>query len=239
MIDDQLQNLVDNYQPNLLVLQAISQVRLLATVGPSGTGKTVIAQALNRSESEIRLVVGETTRRPRYGERPDIDYLFRAEDEILSDLKSGELVDVIIGPNGDLYATRLSSFPPSGISVMALVPAGVRKFRKLPLKFFKAAFIVPDSFEHWQEWLKKQSEASQWTAEQIQGRLEEAKVSHEFALSDSEIAFVLNDTIDKAAKRLLQVAKGSQPDDQALARQTAEDNYQQLLKLLDKKPETE
>ncbi len=232
MTDDQLQNLVDNYQPSLLVLQAISQIRLLATVGPSGSGKTVIAQALNRSESEIRLVVGETTRQPRYGERPDIDYVFRSKDEILSDLKNGELVDVIIGPNGDLYATRISSFPPSDTSVMALVPAGVRKFRKLPLKFFKAAFIVPDSFEHWQDWLKKQSEVSQWTAEQMKGRLEEAKISHEFALSDPEVVFVLNDTIDMAAHRLLQVAKDQNPDDQDLARKTAEDNYHKLLEHL-------
>lgn len=232
MTDEQLQNLVDNYQPSVLVLQAISQIRLLATVGPSGSGKTVVAQALNRANSEMRLVVGETTRKPRYGERPDIDYVFRSEDEILDDLKNGELVDVIIGPNGDLYATRISSFPPSDTSVMALVPSGIRKFRKLPLKFFKAAFMVPDSFEHWQEWLKKQSEASQWTIEQTQGRLEEAKVSHEFALYDPEIVFVLNDTIDSAANRLLQVAKGQAPDDQDLARKTAKDNYRKLIKQL-------
>ncbi|MEX2033525.1 MAG: hypothetical protein WD889_03170, partial [Candidatus Colwellbacteria bacterium] len=156
-----------------------------------------------------------------------IDFLFRSQEEILKDLKDGELVQVALGPNGQLYSTRVSSYP-AGIGLIALVPAAVLEFRKLPVLSFKEAFIVPESYEKWRVWLSEQAQKSGWDEKKSRERLEEARGSYEFALSDNAIRFVLNDDPQKAAGRLRQVSEGKAPNDEAEARQIAARNLEAL-----------
>ncbi len=237
--DDELRKLVADYKPNSQVLQALAKIRVLGTVGPSASGKTTIMKALVESLSQVKFILDETSRASRPGEIDGVDFLFRTKQEILADLKNGKLVQVAIGPNGDLYSTRLGSYPMDAIGVIALVPPAVREFRQLPIKSFAAAFIVPKSFDIWQDWLAKQAQAASWSEEKLQSRLAEAKQSYEFALNDKIIRFVLNDEIDRSTRRLQQVLGGQLPADEELARATAEQNYQQLLRLLSRKAEAE
>jgi len=232
MTDKQLKKLVGNYQPNQKVLAGMANIQILGTVGPSASGKTTLMKALVKALPKFKFILDETSRAPRPGEINGQDFLFRTKEEILADLKKGELVQIAIGPNGDLYSTRLSSYPPGGFGVIALVPSAVKEFRRLPIKSFVAAFIVPYKFAVWQGWLAKQAKAGGWTEKKLQSRLAEAKKSHEFALADKNIIFVLNDDIDKAAARLLQIADGQPPNDEIQARTIAEENYAKLLKLL-------
>lgn len=235
MTDYELKELVDHYRPNQEVLAGMATTRVLGTVGPSASGKTTIMKTLVETSAKVELILDETSRTPRLEEVNGLDFLFRAKEEILQDLKNGKLVQVAIGPNGDLYSTRLSSYPNNATGVMALVPSAVREFRQLPIKSFQAAFIVPKDFEAWQQRLDRQAKAGSWSQEKLQGRLAEAQQSYEFALSDKDIHFVLNDEIGRAVSRLLQIIDSRLPSDEELARLTAEQNYQQLLKLLDQK----
>lgn len=230
---DDLNKLVADYHPNPEVLKGISQTKLVATVAPTASGKTTIMRAAAKISPDIHLILGETTRKPRSTETPEVDYLFRNRSEVIAELEHGELVDVIIGPNSDLYCTRLQQYKIGAVNVMALVASTLNTFRSLNFAYFRAVFIVPETFERWQEWLGKHAEVSGWTDEQITGRLAEARQSYEIALADSEIAFVLNDEIDKSAKRFLQVANGQKPDDEEQAKKTAQENYQRLLQLTD------
>lgn len=234
MTSDELKRLVNNYQPSQKVLAGMGNIRVLGTVGPSASGKTTLMKALVEATPRVKFVLDETSRPPRPSEVNGIDFLFRTKEEILADLKKGGLVQIAIGPNGDLYSTRLSSYPPGGIGVIALVPPAVKEFRRLPIKSFIVAFIVPYKFAVWQGWLAKQAKAGGWTEEKLQSRLAEAKQSYEFALADRDIIFILNDDIDKAADRLLQIANSQPPDDEKQARTIAEENYAKLLKLLNK-----
>lgn len=231
MTDEELRGLVTNYKPSKETLATMHQISLVATVGPSATGKTTIMKALVAMDSNFHFVVGETSRRPRPSEQDGVDLFFRDRDEILADLKAGRLTQVVIGPNGDLYCTRVNNFSTSLINLFPLIPLGVKQFRALPLKIFATAFIVPDSFEHWQQWLKKQAVEGRWNEEKLRQRLIEAKSSFEFALKDNDIRFVLNDKPKKAAVLLRQVARGQRPDGEDRARHIAEDNYAKLLKL--------
>lgn len=234
MTNDELKKLVNNYQPNKKTLEAINQVSLLATVGPSATGKTTIMKALAAMDSNFHFVVGETSRQPRPSERGGVDLFFRKRGDILDDLKAGRLTQVVIGPNGDLYCTRVDNFSSSKINLFPLIPLGVKQFQALPLKFFATAFIVPDSFEHWQQWLKKQTLEGQWNEEKLRQRLIEAKTSFEFALHDPQMNFILNDQPQKAARLLQQVAHGQKPAGEEQAREVAQQNYAKLLKLLNR-----
>ena len=234
MADDELKRLVDNYRPNQKVLAGLTDIRVLGTVGPSASGKTTLMKALVKISPKFKFILDETSRAPRPGEINGQDFLFRTKEEILADLEKEELVQIAIGPNGDLYCTRLSSYSNWATGVIALVPAAFREFRKLPIKFFRAAFIVPKTFEIWQKWLAKQAKAGDWTEEKLHSRLAEAKTSYKFALADKDIYFVLNDDIDKAVNRLLQIAVSQAPADESRAKAVAKENYAKLLELLNK-----
>lgn len=226
---DELKKLVDSYRPSPQTLEAMAEVRLLATVGPSASGKTTIMKALAAADPQFKLVVGETTRPLRRGEKEGEDFITRSQNEVIDDLKAGLLTQVVIGPSGDyLHCTHVSNFPTDGIGLFPLIPQGVRQFRALGLKSFAAAFIVPADFRAWRSRLDRQAEISGWSTEQFAGRLAEAKKSYEFALNDKEMSFILNDDIEKAAGRLRQVGHGQEPDDEAKARQICEDNYHKL-----------
>lgn len=232
MTDDELRKLVADYKPSPKVLQAMADIRVLGTVGPSASGKTTIMKALIKASSRVKFILDETSRAPRPNEVNNVDFLFRTKEEILEDLKNGELVQVALGPNGDLYCTRLSSYPTGAVGIIALIPPAVREFRKLPIKSFQATFIVPKNFELWQQWLARQAKAGNWSEEKLRDRLAEAKRSYEFALEDKNIFFVLNDDVDMAVQRLEQVVAGQPPADGTKARATTQENYQKLLKLL-------
>lgn len=226
---DELKKQIANYKPKQEVLEAMRHLSLAATVGPSATGKTVIMTEALKLSPDVKKVLDETSRLPRPDEKNGEDYLFRSREDMLEDLKQGNLVQMAIGPNGQLYATRVGSFPKDRIGIMALIPTGVRQFRQLGLGLFNAGFVVPVSYEQWQRWFEAQADLSGWSEELKNGRLKEAQASYEFALSDEKMHFILNDTAEKAAQRFLQVARGETPNDEQQALNIAELNYKKLM----------
>lgn len=228
-MDVDIKTLVASYQPSSETLRAMHKVSLLATVGPSASGKTTIMKALAEEDARFKLVVGETSRPLRPGEKEGVDFYTHTVQEIINELKAGRLTQVVVGPSGDyLHCTHVNNFPTEEIGLFPLIPQGVRQFRSLNLKMFTAAFIVPVDFEKWTSWLGNHAKTSNWTYQQYKGRLSEAKTSYEFALNDKEIHFVLNDDIDKAAERLKQVGFGKEPDDEETARKIAQKNFAKL-----------
>lgn len=67
--------------------------RIWVLVGPSGTGKTTIAQELVAKVSDLRKAVTCTTRAPRDGERDGVDYFFVSEEQFDFLLASGKLIE--------------------------------------------------------------------------------------------------------------------------------------------------
>ena len=126
MTDDELKTLVASYKPNPKVLQDMANIQVLGVVGPSASGKTTIMKALIKASPRVEFILDETSRLPRLNEINGVDFLFRTKEEILQDVKAGELVQVAIGPNDDLYCTRLSSYPTGTVGIIALVPPAVK-----------------------------------------------------------------------------------------------------------------
>src|SRR5476649_995472 len=103
-----INDLIDSvkaYQPSPQTVEAMNQISLVATIGPSASGKSTIMQALANSDPEFHVVVGHTSRSPRVGETHGVDLSFRNHAEIVEDLKAGNLNQVVVGPSGDLYWT--------------------------------------------------------------------------------------------------------------------------------------
>ena len=66
---------------------------LLLIAGPTGTGKTTLCQRLVATHPEVERVITCTTRAPREGEKPGVDYYFLSEAEFDDALAGDELLE--------------------------------------------------------------------------------------------------------------------------------------------------
>jgi guanylate kinase len=195
-----LPELVYGYQPAPAVIEHIGRVTLLMLVGPSGVGKSTLIK-----HSGLHFVPSDTTRMPRPGEKDGVDMNFRTDyDQLASDIKAGNFVQIAPFATGELYATKYSSYPESGAAVMPVMAEAVPLFRKLGFEKTISAFVVPPSY---QEWMRRMSE-QQMTVEQRAKRLSEAKISFEFGLSDQQTHFILCDDINESAGQVKDLLNG-------------------------------
>jgi len=67
--------------------------RLFILSAPSGTGKSTVAVKLLQHLEGIRKVVTATTRKPRPGERPGVDYLFLSVEEFEKGIEEGRFLE--------------------------------------------------------------------------------------------------------------------------------------------------
>jgi len=197
----QLPELVNSYHPASDVLEQIKGLEVLMVVGPSGVGKTTLIQG-----SGLAYVPSDTTRQARPGEIEAQDFYFRSDyDQIIQEMQSGRFVQVAVDSGGDLKATKATSYPQSGIVVMAVVADVLPVFRQLGFKRTVTAFITPPTYDEWMRRLL----IHHLTPSEFAKRIEEAQRSIGIALNDSEMHFVLNDNIELAEKQLVGLLAGA------------------------------
>ena len=196
----QLPQLAKDYKPAPDVGKHLSNLTLVIIVGSSGVGKTSLMYKLGLS-----YIVADNTRLPRPEEKEGIDYHFRQDyDKVVEDLKGGRFVQVAIDSSRDLKATRDSSFPDSGIAIMAVVYDAVPIFRSLGFKNTISIHVTPPSFDEWMRRL----EAHKLSMEYQIRRLSGAARTLEFALNDKQMHFVLNDNLQAAAAQVKGILNG-------------------------------
>jgi guanylate kinase len=217
----QLPELVKNYQPAPEVVNQIKNVTLLIVIGPSGVGKTTIIK-----KSGLFFVPSDTTRPPRTEEEDAKDYYFLDDYQRLAgDISSGQFLQVAIGPTGDFYGTKASSYPASGVATMAIVADVVPIFRNLGFNSTVSIFITPPSYG---EWVRRMSDRTA-NSNQLSGRLAEAIRSFSFALSDNQTHFILNEDIEMAVLQIEKLLIGMlQQERELTARRAATDILSQL-----------
>jgi guanylate kinase len=216
-----LPDLISDYQAAPAVLEQISNLDLLMVIGATGVGKTSIIKRLG-----IPYVPADTTRPMRPEEIEGLDYFFRADyEQLVSEIKNRQFVQVIVGPAGDFYGTRASVYPQVGLAVYAVVADVVPVFRQLGFNETISAYVTPPTFLEWMDRMDKHNVES----DQLSKRLEEAKRSFNFALNDSQVHFILNDDLDKAVYQTkMLVSSKPNADREAAGRQAAQTIYQEL-----------
>ncbi len=216
-----LPGLVQSYQAPAQVLASISDVDLLMIVGATGVGKTSVIKRLG-----IPYVLADTTRSKRPNEIEGMDYLFHSDyDEIVTDIKNRQFVQIAVGPTGDFYGTRASLYPGVGLAVYAVVADVVPKFRTLGFNETTTAFITPPSFLEWMDRMDRNNVER----DQLTMRIKEGKRSFNFALNDPETHFILNDEVDAAVHQTNVLINGKPDSDrEAVARQAAQHIYEEL-----------
>lgn len=217
--------LVKNYTPTSDVLKHISKVELLMIIGPSGVGKTSIIDRLG-----LKYVPSDTTRLARPEEINGLDmYFLTSYDQVIADIKAGIFVQLLVGASGDFYGTRATSYPADGWAVMPVLADVVPIFRNLGFKRTISTFITPPSYE---EWMRRLG-SHKLSTEQLRKRLVEAQRSHEFAIKDNQIHFILNDDLSKAVEQTKALIDGRvDAAREELAKFTAKKNLSMLIQSL-------
>lgn len=213
--------LIAGYKPAPDVAAQIKSLELLMIIGPSGVGKSRIINELG-----VPYVPSDTTRPIRPGEQDGVDMYFLSDhQQILSDVRDGKFVQVAVGPGGDFYATRASSYPASGWATMPVVADVVPTFRGLGFTRTLSAFIVPPTFEEWM----RRMQIHKLSGDQLAKRLDEAQRSLTFALNDNQMHFILNDIVEDAAAQIKELVAGQTNEErEALAKAIATANLKRI-----------
>lgn len=192
------------YQPRPEVLEWLKSVDFIAVVGPTAVGKSTLMMSATGQDPRLHLIPTQTSRAPRPGEINGLGIRFRPKQELLDRIAQHELVQVAPSLLGDIYATGPEDYPDDGFGLMAVLAEALDSFRALPFKSFKIVFIVPATWERWQQ----QIQAHGFEPHRLAKRLQEAKTSFMFALQSTELTFIINDHIHQATHDLVAVAAG-------------------------------
>lgn len=201
-----------NYQLAPESIERLKNIDLVILLGVSGSGRNTIINHLVTT-GDYKFVVSDTTRPPKMRdgkmEKSGVEYYFRSEEEVLSDLREGKFLEAELIHNQQV----------SGISIRELEEAA--KTGKIPVnevdfdgtnniykvkpdtKFF---FIVPPSYEVWMERLKGRETMRE---QELHNRLTTAITVLETGLTGSHFTFVINDDSLESSKRIDQQVKGS------------------------------
>lgn len=162
---------------------------------PSGAGKSTLIQRLLAADSRLKFSVSYTTRPPRPGEVPGVDYHFISHEDFLRLRDSGGLVEWV-EQFGHFYGTGVEwvrrTIHAGADALLDLEPRGARAIKSL----FPAAvliFILPPSLEELERRLSARGGLSPRELAQrlAQGR-EELKQASQYDY------LVVNDDLDKA-----------------------------------------
>jgi len=202
------------YVPSETTKTDLSQVELVAIVGPTGVGKTAIIDTLNIPE-----VKSDVSRDLRSDEKDEKNYHFRDDYlNMVQEIKSGDYVQFLVSSSGEFYGTHSNSYPSQGTCTMAIFANAIDSFRKLGFKRVLPIFIMPPGYVEWMHRVGTIRHGD------IHERIAEAIESIKIAIQDDEYHFVLNDNLDLAIRDIDNVISGKPVDEHRtrLAKETAD-----------------
>lgn len=223
-----LENLVDNYRMPDEAVQLLSEHPPLMICGVTGAGKDTIARYLMQTGNYAH-VVSHTSRaaRPHMDghEVNGVDYWFISNQEAAELLKNQAFVEAkLVHGKETLYGTSIMAYrrvvDNNKQPVLEIDIQGVQELQRA-VPDLKAIFLVPPSFEVWQERLKGRGKMSN---EELRARLVSAVTEFKtFLASDGFTPIINSEVIDTARS----IENGSYAD--ADSAQKAHDTVEELL----------
>jgi len=172
---------------------------LFVVSAPSGAGKTTLCRQLLKRNPDIKLSVSYTTRKPRTGERNNVDYTFISKAKFMKMIDKGEFAEWAT-VHGNLYGTsirRLKELNRAGYDI--ILDIDIHGAMQLKKRYENAVyiFILPPSLEALKERLvHRKTDAKDVIAK----RLENAKKEIPYFKDYDYI--VINGKLDEAYREL-------------------------------------
>lgn len=189
-----------SYLPSEQTMSDLSQIDLIAIVGPTGVGKSTIIDKLN-----VPYVLSDVSRQARPGEKDGKNYHFRTDYlNIIKEIKNGEYVQFLVNNNDEFYGTKRANYPESGACTMAVKAEVMPQFRSLGFRSVKSLYIMPPSYV---EWMRRIGGVR---SSDLLARIGEARQSILLATNDPNYSFILNDDLDAAVTDVLNVINDSE-----------------------------
>ena len=174
---------------------------LVVVAGPTAVGKGTIMRLVVSQNDDIEMSVSATTRPARPGEVDGVDYHFVSDERFDQMIELGQLLEWATVHGHHRYGT-----PQAGVEtqqdagktvILEIDVQGARQIRsRLPNALF--VFIAPPSFD---ELSRRLAGRGTETVDEQQRRL--ATATMEMAARDEFDAVVINDVVEKAAKKVV------------------------------------
>ncbi len=179
--------------------------RVFVITGPSGVGKGTLIRTLRERLPELELSVSATTRDPRPGEEPGVDYHFLTDEEFEERVNRGEFVEHA-RYSGRRYGTLREELERRGAGgtpvLLEIELQGARQVREA-MPEATQVFIAPPSEEALRTRLIGRGTDS---PEQVAARLETAR--EELDAQGEFGHVVVNDRLEDAVAELERLIRG-------------------------------
>ena len=173
--------------------------KLFVISGSSGVGKGTLLQGLLKNNSDMILSISATTRKPRNGEKDEVNYFFVTKEEFQKEIENNEFLEWAEF-NGNFYGTR-QKYVEKKLNegknlILEIETRGAFQIKK-KLPDTVLIFILPPSLEELEKRLRGRNTEDEET---ILGRLHEA--FREIECSKDYDYKIVNDNLEKALEDL-------------------------------------
>jgi len=180
---------------------------ILVLSGPSGAGKSTIINAASDEIGEYYFSISTTTREPRVGEENGVDYFFVSKESFEEDIKAGNFLEYA-KVHCNYYGTSLKpvrqALEEGKLVIFDIDVQGHRLVRAKMDAITTSTFITPPTLAELETRLRARCTDDESV---IVNRVENAK-SEIKAVGEYDFT-IINDTVEKAAKEFVIVAKAA------------------------------
>lgn len=202
-----------------------SRANLFVLSGPSGVGKTTLAQAVIDNDADLQRAITHTSRTPRSGEVDGIHYHFVSESRFLEMKSNHEFLETV-HIFGSYYGTSQAAVERSldqNVDTMLIIDfQGAHNVRRL-MQGVTSIFVLPPSVTTLQERLLEREKADD---ESLQSRIEKAR--YEMSQYEDYDYVVINDSFARTVEQLHEIVD-SVRSNKELAIGPTEDEIKSIL----------
>ncbi len=230
---EKFQQLLSGYTPSAKARQILAGVDLVILQGISGAGRNTLINKLVQKGS-FHFIISDTTRPPKHRdgamEQDGVQYYFRTEEQVLSDLENGMFLEAELIHSQQVSGISVREIDRASISgktpINEVAREGVVNIRKAkPDTTF--IFVLPPSYDEWLARLAKREVMSdQELANRKQSAIDEIKE----ALAAADFKFIVNDDLERTSQAIINGIKGDWDETEGeTAREAARDILAKLL----------